>query len=769
MSKRPSQRTFGSSIGRFRRDPGATLGVAAVLACLATPGAAQAAAFDTSEASFDTSYAATPIDATGLVVDRAGAAVSGAVITAIGWGAGASNHGSSTATSATGAFDLAGLGRRSVLLKVEHPGYYTEIVAVDLHRSVGEAEADAGTITLTQKKPGRARLIFGGDTMFGRRFVDSDQDGVEGEAGDLIRPAYRAQDAKAILRYLASTLSAADYTQVNLESVATANPGTAHPYKLFTFFSYPETLQALTYAGVDGVSLGNNHMYDYLDPGVDDTLDAVSNAGLDWFGANLNETMARGSVTYRTIGGGVDISLQGFSQLVNDGTTDASYSLVARDSPLKGGALEVSSTNLTGFMSEEAADRLAIPVIHGGVEYSDYPTSGMRTRFVQSAQGGAPVVVAHHPHKVHGVGVVNTADGPSYVLMSLGNLVFDQEVFETFQSYVAVVDVDEAAPGSYAVHRVQLVPFHIEGYVPKLVSGEWLARAGRNVGHLSTTLPAAADGLTGAVVFPAGGRIVAVSDPSQYTTTDVVATTTAPISNKATPVLEYQRLDPADMLAHVQTSAPMSCEAGRELGIYGDFEDLDVDDAFSEGSFWSQSSVRYVENSVVHSGTGAAVFIRSASSTVPASMWMNNRVKFTPGKKLTVRGFLKGNNAGQFQVQVYWYTESGTSISNTYAYTRAAGTYGWEPFSINLTPPSNAGSIRAYFRASAPASGEANTFLDDVALIQWDASVADASTGWALAAPNAWSFLRCSTASTGLSNVNVTMKHRLFELAPSLP
>jgi hypothetical protein len=526
---------------------------------------------------------------------------------------------------------------------------------------------------------------------------------------------------------------------------------------------------------VDGVSLGNNHMYDYLDSGVTDTIDATTSAGLDIAGANLSETLARNTVTYRTLGGGVDVALQGFNQIVNDGTTDPAYSLVARDAPLKGGALEVSSTNLINFVSQESADRLAIPVMHGGIEYSDYPSSGMRTRFLQAVQNGAGLVVAHHPHEVQGVGLVNTAAGPRFVLMSLGNLVFDQDVFETFQSYIAVVDVDQAAPGSYAVHRLQLVPFHIEGYVPKLVSGGWLSRAGRHVGHLSTTLPAsgtsggAPDGLTGAVVFPAGGRIAAASGPAGYTTTDVVTTSTTQVISKSTGTLEYQRLDPADMLAQVQTSAPMACDVGRELMVYGDFEDGDVDSAFSEGSIWDQSSVRYVQNSVVRSGTGAAVFIRSGGNSTTASMWMNNRVKFTAGKPLTLRGYLKGNNAGQFRVEIYWYTEGGTSISNSFVYTRVAGTYGWEPFTVNLTPPANAGSIRAYFRAYAPASGEANTFLDDVSLVQWESSVADASSGWSLPAPNAWSFLRCSTASTTLSSVNVTLKHRLFELAPVIP
>ena len=58
----------------------------------------------------------------------------------------------------------------------------------------------------------------------------------------------------------------------------------------------------------------------------------------------MSETEGQGMVVYRTIGQGVKIALQGFDQIVNDGTSLPEYALVARDAPdEKGGALEISS------------------------------------------------------------------------------------------------------------------------------------------------------------------------------------------------------------------------------------------------------------------------------------------------------------------------------------------------------------------------------------------------------------------------------------------
>ncbi|WP_437808960.1 CapA family protein [Sorangium sp. So ce1078] len=748
---------------------------AALCASLPAGEAAAAYRFDATEAAFDATYAATPIDVTGVVVDEAGSPIAGAEVTAIGWGSGAVNDGEIAFTDEAGAFTLAALARRSVLLRVEVDGYYSEIVPADLHRPLAAASSEVGRVVLTAQRAGRARILVGGDTMFGRRFVDSDADGVEGEAGDLIRPDTRQADALAVLSFLRDVLSSADYTQVNLECPVTANPATPHPYKSFTFFSYPETVRALALSGVDGVSLGNNHMFDYLEGGVTDTLIAVPNAGLDWFGAGPDETTAKGTVVYRTLRG-VDVAFQGFNQIVNDGTTASEYTLTASDGPPpKAGALELGLAEISDFMEEDAAGRFGIPVLHGGTEYSDYPSSAMRRRFVQLVQKGAGMVVAHHPHTIHGVGLYNAGAGPRFVFMSLGNMVFDQDVFETYQSYLAAVDIDEDSSGNRAVHRVQLIPFQNEGYVPKLVGGAWLGRTARHIGHLSTTLPAApsateaADGLTGAVVFASGPRAAAVSDPSQYTTSDHVETRSVPLRYSATGPVEHLRSSAADSLAAFRTTAAASCDYGREIMRYGDFEDSDIDDAFHEGSMWSMSEYRYIQNSVVHGGTGAMVFLRKSNSTSEVSTYMENRIKFDPGRKLTLTGFMKGDNAGQMRIQVYWYTSGGASLSNSVVFTRVGGTYDWQRFTVNLTPPANAGSVRFYFRAGVPASGEATAFLDDVSLVEWEGTVADGSAGFAFATPNDWSFVRCTAANPALTSLGVTMTHRSYALAPATP
>ena len=734
----------------------------AALLC-ASPALAQPFAFDNDEATYQALYLATPIDLTGMVVDEDGAPVDGAVVTMIGWGTGATNAGQTATAGGSGVFTLPVLARRSGLLRVERPGYYTEIVPVDLQRPLADPAIDLGTIVMVEQAPGRARLIFGGDTMFGRRFVDADEDGIEGEPGDLIQPATRAEDAEALLGFVRDVLEASDHTQVNLECPITDDPATPHPFKTFTFFSYPETLTGLRNAGVRTVNLANNHVYDFLEGGFVDTLANVTAANLEWFGAGTTEAAAKSSVLRPTLQG-VDLSFQGFSALSSDGSLLHEYLLVAKDSPPKGGALWLTTSNLSQFVAAESPVRFTVPVMHGGTEYSEYPNAAMRAHFINAVAGGAGLVVAHHTHTAHGIGVYNAGGGPRFVLMSLGNLLFDQDRFETFRSFLAVADVDLTVGGGQALHRLRLIPYHMNGYTPRLLTGAALERSARHIGHLSTTLPQApVDGLTGAAVFAEDHRLVVLASPADAVSTDTIASLTVPVSTLGTGPVKVEPTNAGGALARVQTTATVQCEYGREIMIYGDFEDHDADDEDHEGDVWSQSPSRYIESSVVRSGTGAAVILRKSTHVSTATLTLTHRIPVAPSAKLTLTGYYKGVNAGELHVQVRWYNSAGSTLSTVTGNIHPAGTYDWSSFTSNVTAPANAATMNVLFAGYPPASGESQVFLDDIALIRWEHKIRNAFKGFNFATPNAWSHLRFTTTDPTLASLGVTLTHRAYE------
>jgi poly-gamma-glutamate synthesis protein (capsule biosynthesis protein) len=84
------------------------------------------------------------------------------------------------------------------------------------------------------------------------------------------------------------TLADADLTIVNLETAITSR-GTPEP-KTYHFRTVPTSIDALKAAGIDAVSIANNHTLDYGQVGLLDTLDALSAASYPAFGAGRTRT-----------------------------------------------------------------------------------------------------------------------------------------------------------------------------------------------------------------------------------------------------------------------------------------------------------------------------------------------------------------------------------------------------------------------------------------------------------------------------------------------
>jgi hypothetical protein len=700
-----------------------------------------------------------PIAVQGTVVDRRGRPIAGVTVELVDFAvAGAKAR---VVTGVDGRFAFAHLARRSLLLRVRRPSHYTELVPLDLQRPARVHTVDAGPVVLTARAPGRARLMFVGDTMLGRRLADSDEDGVEGEPGDLIRPGSRADDAERVLRFVRDVLASADYTVANLECVVTDRPETPHPFKPYTLHSHPDTLIGLVRAGVDAVSSGNNHVFDFLDPGVGDTLRFVAAAGLDGAGAEMNETRAREAVIARSLNG-VELALQGLSAMRFDGADVQQYHLVARD-PAKAGALHASPDNLAHFLAGSAG-AFAAPMLHGGDEYSRHPSAEMRALFVAAIAGGAGLVVAHHPHVLQGIGVVDGPDGPRFVLMSLGNFLFDHTTHDTVDSVIAVVDVDALPGGGYHVPRVELIPVRLDGYVPRLLAGEGVARLGRHLGHLSTTLPArppdarAPDGLRGAVVFAARHRVIALADPAQLAVTESAESLRLQLLGRATPPIPFARRGPADSLARVDVPVAATIDLGRDVLEHGDFEDLDVDGEVGEAFGWITGPSAFTQGRAVRNGVRAAVLRRAAAEAGTSSLITFRRVPIAGGARLTIRGHLRGEAAGEVTVRVRFF-DATEQIAEEIVHTQPAGSYDWTRFLVTVTAPAQATGLHLSFRQGPPGGATGLAFLDDVSVIQWERSVAP---GEPIPTPNAWGFFRLHDVAHNVTRLEARVTHRSY-------
>lgn len=131
----------------------------------------------------------------------------------------------------------------------------------------------------------RRVLQFGGDMMMGRRY----QSGVTEGAATATTP----EEARAVVASVAPLMAAADASMVNLETVVgELSPLDAYPGKRFLLQSPPLILDALDELGIDLVTLGNNHAYDWREEGVASTIAQLDGAGIAWAGAGVDAAQA---------------------------------------------------------------------------------------------------------------------------------------------------------------------------------------------------------------------------------------------------------------------------------------------------------------------------------------------------------------------------------------------------------------------------------------------------------------------------------------------
>ncbi len=104
------------------------------------------------------------------------------------------------------------------------------------------------------------------------------------------RTAALLQNPATAFGPVSSILQAADISMINLESAVTTR-GTPEP-KTYRFRAPATAFDAVKAAGLDLVSLANNHALDYGQVGLADTFAAASAAGVPIMGAGSNEAAA---------------------------------------------------------------------------------------------------------------------------------------------------------------------------------------------------------------------------------------------------------------------------------------------------------------------------------------------------------------------------------------------------------------------------------------------------------------------------------------------
>ena len=217
---------------------------------------------------------------------------------------------------------------------------------------------------------------------------------------------------------IASVLRSADFTALNLETAVTGR-GVPQP-KNYHFRTTPLAFTALRDAGVDMVTMANNHVLDYGPAGLADTLAAARAARFPYVGIGTNAAAAW--APYVTTIRGMTIAIVGVSQVA-----ELASSWVATSTrPGEANTIDLSQT----LAAVRAARRLASTVIvfmHWGTEGDACPDPAQLALAPQLAAAGASIIIGAHSHMLQGSGWL----GHTFVAYGMGNFLWWERSYST--------------------------------------------------------------------------------------------------------------------------------------------------------------------------------------------------------------------------------------------------------------------------------------------------------------------------------------------------
>jgi hypothetical protein len=204
----------------------------------------------------------------------------------------------------------------------------------------------------------------------------------------------------------------ADLTVVNLETAVGVAGDDERAEKAYTFLAPPSLWGALASAGVDVVSLANNHSLDF---GVDLLAPMIADAtrhGLRHVGAGADADEAYAPAIFEI--GGRRIAVLGLTRVI----PRVSWAAGSTRPGLASAYDDRVAVNAVTRAAEQA-DHVVV-TIHWGQEGSDCIDEHQKRLGDRLVAAGADVVAGHHPHVLQGIVPV----GPSLIAYSLGNFVW---------------------------------------------------------------------------------------------------------------------------------------------------------------------------------------------------------------------------------------------------------------------------------------------------------------------------------------------------------
>ena len=254
----------------------------------------------------------------------------------------------------------------------------------------------------------------------------------------------------------------ADLVVANLECTISER-GTPWP-KTFNFRAPPAAADSLALAGIDAVTVANNHAIDFGRDAFGDTLSFLDAAGVGHFGGGANLGVARAPLIIEK--NGLRIAFLGYVLPLSGkpAFNTRQWAATATTAGLAIGTPEIVAHDVA--LAKQSTD-VVVVMVHGGIEYSFRPNKAQKNFDRAALAAGAALVIGAHPHVLQGY----VLDNHAAIAYSTGDFVFDY--FVGAPNDTAILDVTLSANG---VESLNWIPIEIQNGFPRPAVGAEIAR-----------------------------------------------------------------------------------------------------------------------------------------------------------------------------------------------------------------------------------------------------------------------------------------------------
>jgi poly-gamma-glutamate capsule biosynthesis protein CapA/YwtB (metallophosphatase superfamily) len=285
------------------------------------------------------------------------------------------------------------------------------------------------------------RLMAVGDVMLGRTVGDK----------------LRAKGAAIAFSAVGPVLTSADLLVANLECVI-SSLGEPQP-KAYRFRAPPEAIDALASAGVDVVSVANNHALDYGFDALADMTKQLQERDILMVGAGKNAAAAHAPVIIERKG--LRIAFLAYVDVLVESRSGFDTRTWIAGPNSAGIAWAEPKRMATDIQIAKSQADVVVVLLHAGLEGRTDVYPSQQAEAQAAIDAGAALVLGTHPHvlqrmeKYHG----------GLIVYSLGNFVFDG--FTPPETYTAIFTASLSASG---VDEYAWIPAVIDDGLPRMAT-----------------------------------------------------------------------------------------------------------------------------------------------------------------------------------------------------------------------------------------------------------------------------------------------------------